>query len=141
VAEQAGFPGWERALFHIDEAMSWESVRNSAAKMLSEAMSVVKRVSIRGPSDRRPCHPENGRYTLYQSLLLLLRYRRWSIGLPLATQYAAIQRDGIQRDEFFIWITEKQADYLVKILGEKIFRILWFSQGQPINSGAGVVHR
>ena len=26
--EQAGFPGWERALFHIDEAMSWESVRN-----------------------------------------------------------------------------------------------------------------
>ncbi len=28
VAEQAGFPGWERALFQIDEAMSWESVRN-----------------------------------------------------------------------------------------------------------------
>ncbi len=28
VAEQAGFPGWDRALFHIDEAMSWESVRN-----------------------------------------------------------------------------------------------------------------
>ena len=28
VAEQAGFSDWERALFHIDEAMSWESVRN-----------------------------------------------------------------------------------------------------------------
>jgi hypothetical protein len=28
VSEQAGFPSWERALFHIDEAMSWESVRN-----------------------------------------------------------------------------------------------------------------
>jgi hypothetical protein len=28
VAEKAGFPGWERTLFHIDEAMSWESVRN-----------------------------------------------------------------------------------------------------------------
>ena len=28
VSEQAGFPGWERALFHIDEAMRWESVRN-----------------------------------------------------------------------------------------------------------------
>ncbi len=28
VAEQAGFRDWERALFHIDEAMSWESVRN-----------------------------------------------------------------------------------------------------------------
>ncbi len=24
----AGFPGWQAALFHIDEAMSWESVRN-----------------------------------------------------------------------------------------------------------------
>ena len=28
VAEQAGFTDWDRALFHIDEAMSWESVRN-----------------------------------------------------------------------------------------------------------------
>ena len=28
VAEQAGFPDWGRVLFHIDEAMSWESVRN-----------------------------------------------------------------------------------------------------------------
>ncbi len=28
VVEQAGFPGWDCALFHIDEAMSWESVRN-----------------------------------------------------------------------------------------------------------------
>ena len=28
VADNPGFDGWERALFHIDEAMSWESVRN-----------------------------------------------------------------------------------------------------------------
>ncbi len=28
VTENPGFNGWERALFHIDEAMSWESVRN-----------------------------------------------------------------------------------------------------------------
>ena len=28
VVEQAEFPDWDRALFHIDEAMSWESVRN-----------------------------------------------------------------------------------------------------------------
>jgi hypothetical protein len=28
VVEHAGFDGWQRALFHIDEAMSWESVRN-----------------------------------------------------------------------------------------------------------------
>ena len=28
VAENPGFDGWERALVQIDEAMSWESVRN-----------------------------------------------------------------------------------------------------------------
>lgn len=26
IVENAGFPGWERMLFHIDEAMSWETV-------------------------------------------------------------------------------------------------------------------
>lgn len=28
VMENGGFPGADRVLFHIDEAMSWESVRN-----------------------------------------------------------------------------------------------------------------
>ena len=28
VTEQAGFPDWQWALFHIEEAISWESVRN-----------------------------------------------------------------------------------------------------------------
>ncbi len=28
VANNAGFQGWERMLPHIDEAISWESVRN-----------------------------------------------------------------------------------------------------------------
>jgi len=28
VVEAGPFPEWERILFHIDEAMSWESVRN-----------------------------------------------------------------------------------------------------------------
>jgi hypothetical protein len=28
VVENGGFTGWDRALFHIDEAMSWESVRD-----------------------------------------------------------------------------------------------------------------
>ena len=35
VAEQPGFPNWERALFHIDEAMSWESVRNLRRMQMS----------------------------------------------------------------------------------------------------------
>jgi hypothetical protein len=28
VTDNPGFAGWEKALLHIDEAMSWESVRN-----------------------------------------------------------------------------------------------------------------
>jgi hypothetical protein len=40
VAEQAGFPDWERALFHIDEAMSWESVRN--LQHLRESLVLVR---------------------------------------------------------------------------------------------------
>jgi len=28
VVDAAGFEGWDRTTFHIDEAMSWESVRN-----------------------------------------------------------------------------------------------------------------
>ena len=28
VVDHPGFTGWDRILFHIDEAMSWESVRN-----------------------------------------------------------------------------------------------------------------
>jgi hypothetical protein len=28
VANTGGFDGWDRVFFHIDEAMSWESVRN-----------------------------------------------------------------------------------------------------------------
>ena len=28
VVDHAGFPGWERVLFHTDEGMSWETVRH-----------------------------------------------------------------------------------------------------------------
>ncbi|MGB5064741.1 MAG: hypothetical protein WBQ37_13440 [Candidatus Competibacter sp.] len=28
VVDHAGFPNWERVLFHTDEAMSWETVRH-----------------------------------------------------------------------------------------------------------------
>ena len=28
LAENPGFDGWQRVLFHVDEAMSWESVRD-----------------------------------------------------------------------------------------------------------------
>ena len=44
VAEQSGFPNWERALFHIDEAMSWESVRNLQA--MHRILVVVRNLLI-----------------------------------------------------------------------------------------------
>ena len=28
IVDQAGLPGWERMLLHVDEAMSWETVRH-----------------------------------------------------------------------------------------------------------------
>ena len=28
LTEQAGFEGWDKMLFHVDEAMSWETVRH-----------------------------------------------------------------------------------------------------------------
>lgn len=28
IVDQAGFPDWERMLLHVDEAMSWETVRH-----------------------------------------------------------------------------------------------------------------
>ena len=42
VTEEAGFPDWERALFHIDEAMSWESVRNLRA--MSKSLVLVRNI-------------------------------------------------------------------------------------------------
>jgi len=28
IVDHAGFPGWDRMLYHVDEAMSWETVRD-----------------------------------------------------------------------------------------------------------------
>ena len=32
VVDTEGFDGWDRVLFHIDEAMSWETVRNFCSR-------------------------------------------------------------------------------------------------------------
>ena len=46
VVEYAGFPGWERALFHIDEGMSWESVRN--LRYMNKCLLLVRNLLIQG---------------------------------------------------------------------------------------------
>ncbi|MGB0720648.1 MAG: hypothetical protein ACPGRX_09240, partial [Bdellovibrionales bacterium] len=42
VAENAGFDGWDRALFHIDEAMSWETVRN--LQLMGPLLLIIKNI-------------------------------------------------------------------------------------------------
>lgn len=55
VAENPGFTGWERVLLHIDEAMSWESVRN--LRQMNRALLLVRNLIQQGdaPNDVREC--------------------------------------------------------------------------------------
>ena len=46
VAEHPGFDGWERVLFHIDEAMSWESVRN--LRQMRRSLVLVRNILGQG---------------------------------------------------------------------------------------------
>mgnify|MGYP001828070422 CR=1 FL=1 len=46
VVEHAGFTGWERALLHIDEGMSWESVRN--LRYMSKCLLLVRNILGQG---------------------------------------------------------------------------------------------
>ena len=46
VAEAAGFEGWDRALFHIDEAMSWEVVRN--LRQMPQLLLIIKNLCSQG---------------------------------------------------------------------------------------------
>ena len=47
VVAAAGFSNWERVLFHIDEAMSWESVRN--LQSMHNRLVIVR--NLLGPED------------------------------------------------------------------------------------------
>jgi len=40
VVKHAGYTGWERVLLHIDEGMSWESVRN--LRYMSQCLLLVR---------------------------------------------------------------------------------------------------
>ncbi len=46
VVDARGFDGWDRVLFHIDEAMSWETVR-SLDRMLP-LLLIVRNLCARG---------------------------------------------------------------------------------------------
>jgi len=46
VVEAAGFEGWDRAIFHIDEAMSWESVRN--LRGMPPLLLIIRNICVQG---------------------------------------------------------------------------------------------
>ena len=46
VVDAAGFEGWDRAIFYIDEAMSWESVRN--LKRMPPLLLIIRNLCTQG---------------------------------------------------------------------------------------------
>ena len=50
VFDTAGFEGWDRALFHIDEAMSWETVRN--LRRMPPLVLIIRNICTQGKAPR-----------------------------------------------------------------------------------------
>ena len=48
VAESGGFEGWERMLFHIEEATSWETVRH--LERMKPLLLIVRHIALMGDS-------------------------------------------------------------------------------------------
>lgn len=46
VAENAGFPSWDKMIFHIDEAMSWESVRERRLDRMRSTLVLVRNLAV-----------------------------------------------------------------------------------------------
>ena len=46
VVDAVGFEGWDRAIFHIDEAMSWEIVRN--LRRMPPLLLIIRNISKQG---------------------------------------------------------------------------------------------
>lgn len=46
IVDATGFDGWDQALFHVDEAMSWESVRN--LKRMPPLLLIIRNYCVQG---------------------------------------------------------------------------------------------
>lgn len=46
VVDHAGFPNWERVLFHADEAMSWETVRR--LERMEPLLLLIRNLAVLG---------------------------------------------------------------------------------------------
>ncbi|MBW1940272.1 MAG: hypothetical protein JRI28_02645 [Deltaproteobacteria bacterium] len=50
VVDTGGFEGWDRVIFHIDEAMSWETVRN--LKRMSPLLLIIRNICTQGKAPK-----------------------------------------------------------------------------------------
>ena len=50
VVDTKGFDGWDRVLFHIDEAMSWEMVRN--LDQMPPLLLIIRNLCFQGKAPR-----------------------------------------------------------------------------------------
>ena len=46
VVKHAGFPNWDRLLFHVDEAMSWETVRH--LERMEPLLILIRNLAVQG---------------------------------------------------------------------------------------------
>lgn len=51
MVDAAGFKGWERVLFHIDEAMSWEVVRN--LRRMPPLILIIRNICLQGKAPEK----------------------------------------------------------------------------------------
>ena len=54
VVENAGFEDWDRILFHVDEAMSWESVRD--LDRMQSTLTVIRNIAAQTDIPDEPAH-------------------------------------------------------------------------------------
>jgi hypothetical protein len=54
VVENPGFGDWDRILFHVDEAMSWESVRD--LDRMQSTLTVIRNIAAQTDIPDEPAH-------------------------------------------------------------------------------------
>jgi hypothetical protein len=54
VVDNAGFEDWDRILFHVDEAMSWDSVRD--IDRMQSTLTVIRNIAAQTDIPDEPAH-------------------------------------------------------------------------------------
>lgn len=67
IVETDGFDGWDRVLFHIDEAMSWESVRN--LDRMPPLLLIVRNLCLQGGAPKEVMENIEGLHDILHEVL------------------------------------------------------------------------